>query len=171
MLPYSEWEESGLPHPSATHPFGAVPGLRRIIETEGPVTTGRAYKVYIRGSGSTRVTKLARSRLDQAVKRLLDQKQAQIDELGRPGGSEYQRVLRVPGSAPVVVREIGSRDLYEVPMNEVVALMRQRLEGFPSASHEELMRFVLDTYGWKRLTDKARTYLTDAIRLMYEGDR
>jgi hypothetical protein len=47
--------------------------------------------------------------------------------------------------------------------------MRQRLEGFPGASHEELMRFVLDTYGWKRLTDKARTYLTDAIRLMYEG--
>ncbi|MDE0368822.1 MAG: hydroxyacid dehydrogenase [bacterium] len=169
MLPYTEWEETGLPHPSATHPFGAVPGLRRIIETEGPVTTDRAYKVYIRGSGSTRVTKLARSKLDQAVNRLLAQKQAQIDELGSPGDSEYQRVLRVPGSAPVVVREIGSRDLYEVPMNEVVALMRQRLEGFPRASHEELMRFVLDTYGWKRLTDKARTYLTDAIRLMYEG--
>jgi len=169
MLPYSAWEESGLPHPSATHPFGAVPGLRRIIETEGPVTTDRAYKVYIRGSGSTRVTKLARSKLDQAVNRLLAQKQAQIDELGSPGDSEYQRVLRVPGSAPVVVREIGSRDLYEVPLNEVVALMRQRLEQFPGASHEELMRFVLDTYGWKRLTDKARTYLTDAIRLMYEG--
>jgi len=168
MLPYSAWEESGLPHPSATHPFGAVPGLRRIIETEGPVTTDRAYKVYIRGSGSTRVTKLARSKLDQAVNRLLDQKQVQIDELGHSGDSEYQRVLRVPGSAPVVVRKIGSRDLYEVPLNEVVALMRQRLDGFPSASHEELMRFVLDTYGWKRLTDKARTYLTDAIRLMYE---
>ena len=169
ILPYSEWEESGLPHPSATHPFGAVPGLRRIIETEGPVTTDRAYKVYIRGSGSTRVTKLARSKLTQAVNRLLDQKQVQIDEMGNPGDSEYQRVLRIPGSDPVVVREIGSRDLYEVPLNEVVALMRQRLEQFPGASHEELMRFVLDTYGWKRLTDKARTYLTDAIRLMYEG--
>ena len=31
------------------------------------------------------------------------------------------------------------------------------------------MRFVLDTYGWMRLADKARTYLTAAIRLMYEG--
>ena len=169
LLPYTEWEEDGLPHPSSTHPFGAVPGLRRIIETEGPVTTDRAYKVYIRGSGSTRVTKLARSKLDQAVNRLVDQRQAQIDELGSRGDSEYQRVLRVPGSARVVVREIGSRDLYEVPMNEVVALMERRLEMYTGATHEELMRYVLDTYGWKRLTDKARTYLTDAIRLMYES--
>ena len=169
LLPYTAWEEDGLPHPSATHPFGAVPGLRRIIETEGPVTTDRAYKVYVRGSGSTRVTKLARSRLDQAVNRLVDQRQAQVDELGSLGGSEYQRVLRVPGSPEVLVREIGSRDLYEVPMNEVVALMERRLEMYTGATHEELMRYVLDTYGWKRLTDKARTYLTDAIRLMYES--
>ena len=169
VLPYSEWDETGLPHPSSTHPFGAVPGLRRIIETEGPVTTDRAYKVYIRGSGSTRVTKLARSRLTQAVNRLLDQKQVQIDELGTPGDTGHQRVLRIPGSAPVVVREIGSRDLYEVPLNEVVALMERRLEMHPRATHEELMRYVLDTFGWKRLTDKARAYLTSAIRLMY-GD-
>ena len=168
MLPYSEWEGDGLPHPSSTHPFGAVPGLRRIIETEGPVTTDRAYKAYIRGSGSTRVTKPARSKLTQAVNRLLDQNQVQIDELGSPGDGEYQRVLRVPGSPEIVVREIGSRDLYEVPLNEVAALMERRLEIHPGASHEDLMRYVLDTYGWKRLTDKARTYLTDAIRLMYE---
>jgi D-3-phosphoglycerate dehydrogenase len=169
LLPYQEWDESGLPHPSSTHAFGAVPGLRQIIETEGPVTTDRAYKVYIRGAGSTRVTKAARSKLDHAVHRLLDQKQVHIDELGGPGDGETQRVLRIPGSLGVVVREIGNRDLYEVPLNEVVALMERRLEQIPRASHEELMRYVLDTYGWKRLTDKARTYLTAAIRLMYEG--
>ena len=168
VLPYTEWEESGLPHPSSTHPFGSVPGLRRIIETEGPVTTERAYKVYIRGSGSTRVTKLARTKLDQTLNRLLDQKQVQIEQLGGAGDSEKQRVLRVPGSPEVVVREIGGRDLYEVPLNEVVALMERRLERHPGASHEGLMRYVLDTYGWRRLTDKARTYLMTAIQLMYE---
>lgn len=169
MVPYQDWEGDGLPHPTSTHAFGAVPGLRQIIETEGPVTTERAYKVYIRGAGSTRVTKAARSKLDHAVHRLLDQKQAQIDELSSPEEGEIQRVLRVPGSPEVVLRKIGSRDLYEVPLNEVVALMESRLQRIPRASHEELMRFVLDTYGWRRLTDKARTYLTAAIRLMYEG--
>ena len=169
MVPYQEWEGDGLPHPTSTHAFGAVPGLRQIIETEGPVTTERAYKVYIRGAGSTRVTKAARSKLDHAVNRLLDQKQAQIDELPSPEEGEIQRVLRVPGSPEVVLRKIGGRDLYEVPLNEVVALMESRLQRIPRASHEELMRYILDTYGWKRLTDKARTYLTAAIRLMYEG--
>ena len=167
MLAYTEWDESGLPHPSATHAFGSVPGLRRIIETEGPVTTDRAYKVYVRGAGSTRVTKLARARLDMAVARLLDQRQAQVDEFAGARDGETQRVLRSPGSPPVVVREIGSRDLYEVPLNEVVALMERRLERVPGASHEELMRHVLNTYGWRRLTDKARTYLTAALHLMY----
>jgi D-3-phosphoglycerate dehydrogenase len=168
LLPYTEWEESGLPHPSSTHAFGAVPGLRQIIETEGPVTTDRAYKVYVRGAGSTRVTKLVRAKLDHAVARLLDQKQVQVDELGIAGDGETQRVLRVPGGTRVVVREIGARDLYEVPLNEIVALMVHRLERVPGASHEQLMRHVLDSYGWRRLTDKARTYLTSAIHLMYE---
>ena len=169
MLPYQEWDETGLPHPTSTHAFGAVPGLRSIINTEGPLTTDRAYRVYIRGSGSSRVTKAARSKLDHALNRLLDQKQVQIDELRNPEDGEVQRVLRVPGSPGVVVREIGTRDLYEVPLNEVVALIERRLEQVPRASHDELMRHVLDTYGWRRLTDKARTYLTAAIRLMYEG--
>ena len=168
ILPYQAWDESGLPHPSSTHPFGAVPGLRKIIETEGPVTTDRAYKVYIRGSGSTRVTKLARGKLDLALRRLLDQKQVQIDELGDPEDDDAQRVLRVPGSAAVVVREIGNRDLYEVPLNEVAELMRGRLDRHPRTTHDALMRYVLDTYGWKRLTDKAHTYLESAIRLMYQ---
>ena len=168
ILPYTTWEESGLPHPSSTHPFGAVPGLRKIIETEGPITAGRAYKVYIRGSGSTRVTKLARNKLDLALKRLGDQNKIRIDEFDNPMDGNIQRVLRTPGSPAVVVREIGDRDLYEAPLNEVAGLMQRRMDRHPNITHDRLMRHVLDTYGWKRLTDKARTYLTSAIRLMYD---
>ena len=169
ILPYVEWDETGLAHPSDTHPFGTVPALRRIIETEGPITAARAYRLYVRGSGSTRVTKLARSKLEVALNRLLDQNQVQIDELVSDPGNQVQRVLRNPGTPPVSVREIGSRDLYEVPLNEVAALIGLRLERYPGASHDQLMRYVLKSYGWRRLTDKARSYLTAAIRLMY-GD-
>lgn len=168
ILPYIEWEETGLAHPSDTHPFGAVPALRRIIEAEGPITADRAYRLYIRGSGSKRVTKLARSRLEITLNRLRDQKQVEIDLLGNDGEAHAQRVLRAPGAPPVSVREIGSRDLYEVPLNEIAALMKGRLERFPGASHDQIMRFALNTYGWKRLTDKAGAYLTAAIQLMYE---
>ena len=169
ILPYIEWDETGLAHPSATHPFGTVPALRRIIETEGPITADRAYKLYVRGSGSTRVTKLVKSKLNIAINRLLAQKQVQVDRFGDPSDEIAQRVLRVPGTPAVTVREIGNRDLYEVPLNEVSTLMKRRLDSQPSASHEGLMRYVLDTYSWRRLTDKARAFLTAAIRLMY-GD-
>ena len=168
ILAYVEWDETGLAHPSDTHPFGTVPALRRMIETEGPITADRAYRLYVRGSGSTRVTKLARRKLDVALKRLLDQNQVQIDELETDPEDHTQRVLRVPGTSAVSVREIGSRDLYEVPLNEVAGLIAQRLDRYPKASHDQLMRYVLNTYGWRRLTDKARSYLTAAIRLMYE---
>ena len=168
ILPYTTWEESGLPHPSATHPFGAVPGLRRIIATEGPLTADRAYKLYVRGSGSTRVTKLVRNKLGIAVNRLTAQNEVQIDELDNPMDNGVQRVIREPGSPAVVVREIGDRDLYEVPLNEVAAMMQRRMDRHPNVTHDQLMRHVLDTYGWRRLTDKARIYLTSAIRLVYE---
>ncbi len=165
---YVEWNETGLAHPSDTHPFGAVPAMRRIIETEGPITVDRAFRLYVRGSGSTRVTKLARNKLAITLNRLLDQKQVEIDQLMATPDDQAQRVLRQPGSSPVSVREIGNRDLYEVPLNEVGALMKQRLKKYPGASHDQLMRFVLNTYGWRRLTDKARLYLTAAIQLMYQ---
>ena len=167
ILPYVEWEETGLAHPSDTHSFGAVPALRRIVETEGPITADRAFRLYVKGSGSTRVTKLARGKLNSAVKRLLDLNQVHIDDVGDDPGGPTQRVLRIPGTPAVSVREIGNRDLYEVPLNEVAALISGRLERYPAASHDQLMRYVLNTYGWRRLTDKARSYLQAAIRHMY----
>ena len=168
ILPYSTWAESGLPHPSSTHPFGAIPGLRSIIETEGPLTTDRAYKLYIRGAGSTRVTKLAKNKLNIALNRLMNQDEVQIDEFDNPTDNDIQRVVRKPDSPAVVVRHLGDRDLYEAPINEIAELMQRRMDRHPNITHDRLMRYVLDTYGWKRLTDKARTYLMSAIRLMYE---
>ncbi len=166
IQPYVSWDETGLPHPSATHFFGTLPGLRQIIETEGPLTTERAYKLYVRGAGSVRVTKQTKQKLDAGVKQLEKQGKIRIDELSDSELSDQaQRIFRLPDSQAVVVRTIGDRDLYEVPLNEVANLMLHRLDRHPNTTHDQLMRHVLDTYGWKRLTEKARKYLTAAIRL------
>jgi hypothetical protein len=89
-----------------------------------------------------------------------------IDEFENPETNWPQRVVRVPDTPAVIVRELGDRDLYEVPYNEIAEVMRLKRAQRPSMSHEDLMRYVLDTYALVRLTSRALRYLQAAISLL-----
>ena len=67
---------------------------------------------------------------------------------GRPGPDARRAGGRV--------RELGPRELEEVPLDEIAELMR-RLGGGPREAG--LKRAVLDTYGLVRLTGRADEYL------------
>ena len=185
--PYPVWQGGGLPDPRTAPVAQVVAHLLDIVSTEGPVTAGRAYRLYIRGAGSSKVTQRARAPLEQALGRLTLRGQVDIDELDNSG--ETQQVLRLAGTPAVVVRELGERSLYEVPLNEIAELMahkRRELMGRagageqPShavadvirqaalrrASPDRLMRAVLDTYGLIRMTQAADQYLTAALALL-----
>ena len=107
-------------------------------------------------------------------------------------GGETQQVLRLAGTPAVVVRELGERSLYEVPLNEIASLMaheRRELLGrsgrgeqpahavadvirqaaLRRASPERVKRAVLDAYGLIRMTQAAEQYLAAALGLL-EGD-
>ncbi len=168
LLPYHTWYGDGLPHPTHTTYRGTLPGLRAIVASEGPVTTDRLYNRYIRGAGFKRVTEPARRTLAAALGHLERGGEVEVDSFEdslSDGGR--QRVVRRRGTPDVVVREIGDRDLYQVPLNEVATLMRWRTERFPASTEEELMRHVFDRYGRKSLTKKARGYLEMSLRLAY----
>ena len=185
--PYSPWQGGGLPDPRTAPVAQVVAHLLEIVTAEGPVTADRAYRLYIRGSGSSKVTQRARAPMEQALGRLTLRRQVDIDELD--SGGETQQVLRLAGTPAVVVRELGERSLYEVPLNEIAELMalkRRELMGRagageqPShavadvirqaalrrASPERLMRAVLHTYGLIRMTKAADQYLTAALALL-----
>jgi hypothetical protein len=72
-------------------------------------------------------------------------------------------VVRLPDTPPVVVRELGPRELVEVPLDEIAELMR-RLQGAGHA--DDLKRAVLNTYGLIRMTARAEQYLTTAEELL-----
>ena len=168
LLPYDSWWGDGLPHPSHTSYRGTLPGLRDIIATEGPITTDRLFSRYVRGAGYKRVTEPVRRKLDAGVDHLVRGREIEVDEFADPlneGG--VQRVVLRAGTTAVVVREIGDRDLYQVPLNEIAELQGRRIRLFPSTSEEQLMRHVFDRYGRKSLTRKARVYLESAIRIMH----
>ena len=188
--PYVAWRGGGLPDPR-TGPVSQIAGhLLEIVTAEGPVTADRAYRLYIRGAGSSKVTQRARAPMEQALGRLTLRVQVEIDEFDN--ASEAQQVLRLAGTPAVAVRELGERSLYEVPLNEIAELMRHmRAEitggasrGQPAhavasviqqaalrrASPERLMRSVLDSYGLIRMTQAAEQYLTAALALLDEPE-
>ena len=185
--PYEAWDGEGLPDPRTAAVAQVASFLLEIVSAEGPVTADRAYRLYIRASGSSKVTQRARAPMEQALGRLKLRGQVEVDELDNAG--EPQQVLRLAGSPAVVVRELDERTLYEVPLNEIAALMghkRRELLGragagdqpvhavagviqqaaLRRASPDRLKRAVLDAYGLIRMTQAAEQYLGAALALL-----
>ena len=188
--PHSAWQGSGLPDPRTAPVSQIATRLLEIVTAEGPVTADRAYRLYIRGAGSSKVTQRARTPMEQALGRLRLRGQVEVDELDNAG--EMQQVLRLSGTPAVAVRELGERSLYEAPLNEIAELMghkRRELMGraggddqpahavadvirqaaLRRASPERVKRAVLDAYGLIRMTQAAEQYLDAALALLDEG--
>ena len=187
--PYEAWQGGGLPDPRTAPVAQVVAHLLEIVTAEGPITADRAYRLYIRGAGSSKVTQRARAPMEQALGRLTLRRQVEVDGLDNAG--EVQQVLRLADTPAVAVRELGERTLYEVPLNEIAALMdgiRTELTGgvgpghpahavagviqqaaLRRASPDRLKRAVLDAYGLIRMTQAAEQYLDAALTLL-EGD-
>ena len=189
--PYPAWQGGGLPDPRTTPVSKVAEHLLEIVTVEGPVTDDRAYRLYIRGAGSSKVTQRAREPMGQALGRLTLRGQVVTDEFDNAGSP--QQVLRLTGTPAVMVRELGERSLYEVPLNEIAELMvhkRRELLGRAGASEqpthavadvirqaalrraspERLMRAVLDAYGLIRMTQAAEQYLAAALTLVDEPE-
>ncbi len=187
LLAHTSWQGSRLPDPRTAPVAHIALHLLGIVETEGPVTSERAYRLYIRSAGSSKVTQRAREPLDQALGRLTLRGQVEVEELDNAG--TVQRVLRLGGASRVSVRELGERSLYEVPLNEVAELMRRKryevmrpAGGKSQPTHavaevveqarlrkvrpDRLKRAVLDTYGLVRMTQAAEQYLSAALALL-----
>ena len=189
--PYTPWQGDGLPDPRTAPVSQVATHLLEIVSAEGPVTADRAYRLYIRASGSSKVTQRARAPMEQALGRLTLRGQAETDEFD--SADETQQVLRLRDTPPVVVRELGERSLYEVPLNEIAELMahkRRELMGraglgdqpahavadvirqaaLRRASPDRIKRAVLDAYGLIRMTQAAEQYLTAALALCDEPE-
>jgi GNAT superfamily N-acetyltransferase len=189
--PYTAWQGSGLPDPRTAPVSQVAAHLLDIVTAEAPVTAERAYRLYIRGAGSSKVTQRARAPMEQALGRLRLRGQVEVDELDNAG--EPQQVLRSAGTPAVVVRELGERSLYEVPLNEIAELVGHKRRGLlgrsgagdqPAhavagviqqaglrrAGPERLKRAVLDGYGLIRMTQAAEQYLDAALALLDEDN-
>lgn len=159
LMPYVEWFARPLPEIGHARLLQVGATLGEIVAAEGPMHALRAYQLYVKASGGHRVGPQLRSQFNHvlhlaiangAVSMIKDDIEDYVD-----------RTLYAPGGSPVVVRELGPRQLTDVPRSELRAFIE--LLGIADFAEDERTREVLDSYGLIRLTDRAREYVTECV--------
>ena len=141
-----------------------------IVSAEGPITANRAYSLYNKASGGKKLTSIARAPLSSSAYWLAQERKLTLvkkDDIPWQGDD----VLRMPDQPAVRVRELGPRDLDEVPLDEIAELVRRIRGASGTTDAAEMKRAVLNAYGLRRLTSKADEYLGLAIDLSEDSGR
>jgi hypothetical protein len=162
LAPYRPWEPRPLTEVGFARHDDLIDGLISIVESEGPMHALRAYQLYVKAAGGHRVGKEVRRLFNQAVNRALrTHRLAQIND-SVPG--QVGKTLYMPGAPQIAVRDLGPRELTEVPRSEVQALIAQLgLDG----TSAQVKRSVLAVYGLTRLTERANVYLDECLQYEY----
>ncbi len=160
LLPYQAWAPRTLPHPD-TSPLPVVTaGLLEIVAAEGPVHAQRAYRLYTLATGGRRVGPEMRRAFHAATRRAL--RAGEVRELDDEIVSLDEKTLYAPGKPSVLVRELGPRQLSDVPRSEVIKLIRYL--GLEGTADDAVKRAVLNAYGLVRLTVRTSQYLDECLR-------
>ncbi len=166
---YRVFEGQAGPDPRGATSVEVAEGLRRIIQTEGPMLAKRAYDVYLRGCGVRRMggelKRLMNKGLQHAVRLGLVVKE---DEWGE--GGLIRSIVRSPDAPQVVIRDRGPRSFEEIPPSELQLVARQLLmngEGEFESGAEAHMRAVLSSFDLRRLTTPVGVKLLDIFERQY----
>ena len=159
LLPYEAWTPHVLAHPdTATLPV-IIAGFQEIVATEGPIHAQHAYRLYTRAAGGHRVGTEMRRTFHKATRKAL--RTGDIRQLDDDTVALDDKTLYVPGKPSVLLRELGPRQLPDVPRSEVAKLIKYL--GLQDAPPEEVKRAVLNAYGLIRLTARTSHYLDECL--------
>ncbi len=162
--PYDSWQPHVVGDPRNTPRPQIMQTMLEIVEAEGPMTATRAYSLYNRAAGGRKLTSVAKAPLSSSVYWLArENKLALTREADIPWQGDD--MVRLPDQPAVRIRELGSRSLDEVPLDEIAELVKliRAARGMTEAT--EIKRAILSTYGLVRLTTRADEYLGLAIDL------
>jgi very-short-patch-repair endonuclease len=158
LAPYFEWTSRPVADPHSTSLSEVIDVLIEIVTAEGPVVCRRAYSLYNRAAGN--------SRLGRQIVQIMNRAMYRAVKLGRlvqnneqKRGGQMNQVVRVAGSPELNVRERGPRALEEIPPSEIAAVREKLVQGDPQLEEEELVRQLAAGYGIRRVTAQIRKML------------
>ena len=158
LLPYHAWAPHTLPHPDATPLPAIIAALQEIVGAEGPIHAERAYRLYILAAGGQRVGPDIRRTFHKATRQAL--RKGLIRQLDDGITALDQKTLYVPGKPSTLVRDLGPRQLTDVPRSEVAKLIKYLGQG---AADDTIKRAVLNAYGLVQLSRKRSQYLDECL--------
>ena len=159
MADYVLW----LPRPCSAVLSGredrVIEELAEILGFEGPMHSQRLYQLYARASGSHRVGREMRHGYNSILNRALRAKTISSIDDDLPGLIE--KTVFITGTPSVLMRELGPRQLQEVPRSEVLTVIGHL--GLAGTNREIVKRQVLATYGLARLGSRASEYIDECL--------
>lgn len=160
IAPYKSWPSRPLAELSFATSQTIGQGLAEIVASEGPMHALFAYQLYVKAAGGQRVGKEIRRTFNQAANAAIQS--GLIAQLKDSQVGQIDKTLYAPGTQGVIVRELGPRQLTDVPRSEIHTLMKQLGLSLPLGSAER--RTILDALGLTRMTERVSTYLDECAR-------
>lgn len=164
LKPYGEWDTSiSLPDPVEATPRQQRDALLRIAQVEGPVLGSRLYQLYVKSAGGSRVGQRIRRQLNRSTFSLEGKGELAADNpLGEDG--QLVKTFRTPDQPSAIPRELGPRDIHEVPPAELAVVLENMWR--PNQEEEAWFRAVLDLYGLTRLTSTTQKRLEQCATIL-----
>lgn len=159
LAPYVGWAMRPLPHVGAAGTAELISGMAEIVATEGPILGRRLFQVYVKASGGHRVGKDIQRTLNDAAQ--LAVRAGRLAWLDENETDMAAKTFYAPGTSPVAIRQLGDRQLTDVPRSEVAALadlLRSQRQ-----TDSDIKRAILDTYGLVRMTSGVSHYLDECF--------
>jgi very-short-patch-repair endonuclease len=152
---YCSWEQRLLPEPHTASVAEVMDGLVEIVGAEGPIVSRRAYALYNKAAGGSRLGRQTVKIMNRAIHKAIRLGKVVQTERSPVGN----HVLQLPGRPAVKARSRGPRSLEETPQTEI-AVVRDAIKARnPSWDEEQLVRRLAEFYGIVRKTPQVRKAL------------
>jgi very-short-patch-repair endonuclease len=143
--------------------------LTDIVTVEGPVLGSRIHSAYVAASGGQRIGRVIAQTLNSVLTSLLRTGTLVTDDPLGQGGIRPS-TFRLPDHPLVIQRELGPRDLADVPPLELAVLLRGAAGVTGWQHQEDLFREALRLLGRVRLTPLVQQTLSAVLPLARAED-
>jgi hypothetical protein len=158
--PYVEWTGRALPKIADMPRAELGVAISEVVAVEGPMTFSRLLKLLNHAAGGSRASGATRTAVNRALNRVDG---TSVKVFSPPRGGYADAWVRSLDQPDVVVRDLGPREVDEVPVPELAAVMRHL--SLHHEDEEDLFRAVMDEYGLSRLTAKRRDIFDRAFAI------